>query len=154
MNNKPITFASLLILFAVIASPALAAKANVGTAGLRRTATHVIVGTVLRIYAYPQTTKDRKIMDYVAEIRIKDIEKGEGLKNGDLVYARYWSSGWLQGATPVPSDSGHRGIPREGETLRVYLARNACDGYGRNQDGGFNVIGPDGFERLKPKGKL
>jgi hypothetical protein len=33
----------------------------------------------------------------------------------------------------------------------VYLARNAYDGYTfDNKDGGFNVIGANGFETLNP----
>ena len=33
----------------------------------------------------------------------------------------------------------------------MYLARNAYDGFGAdNKDGGLNVIGANGFEKLKP----
>jgi hypothetical protein len=36
--------------------------------------------------------------------------------------------------------------------VRIYLARNAYDGYTyENKDGGFNVLGVNGFEKLKPK---
>jgi hypothetical protein len=145
---KPIIFA-VLIFLAVFGSPVLAEKANMGPIQLRQTATHVIIGTVTRVYERNHNTDTQKITDRVAEIRIKEIEKGEGLRNGDLLYARYWTSAWLPGATPVPSTSGHRGLPKEGETLRVYLARNAYDGFGQNRDGGFSVIGADGFERLE-----
>ncbi len=35
-------------------------------------------------------------------------------------------------------------------TVRVYLARSAYDGFGYgNKDGGFNVIAPNGFEKIK-----
>ena len=35
-------------------------------------------------------------------------------------------------------------------TMRIYLARNIYDEFSRkkNMDGGFNVIGANGFERL------
>jgi hypothetical protein len=50
---------------------------------------------------------------------------------------------------PPPSTSGHRGLPEEGDRVRVYLARNAYDGFtDQNEDGGYNVIGANGFELL------
>jgi len=140
---------AVLILLASLTSSAFGAKAGEDAAQMRNMATHVIVGTVVQIYHRDQTTKDQHATKYVAEIRTEGIEKGEGLQNGDLVYVRYSSSRWLPTATPVPSQLGHDGLPREGETLRIYLARNAYDGgSGYPQDGGFNVIFPNGFQRL------
>ena len=52
-------------------------------------------------------------------------------------------------STVPPSSPGHMGTPVEGDTVRVYLARNAYDGFTMdNTDGGFNVIGGNGFEKL------
>ena len=43
-------------------------------------------------------------------------------------------------------------LAKEGESLRIYLARNASDGFNReNKDGGFNVVFPNGFERIDTK---
>ena len=75
------------------------------------------------------------------------VEKGEGLATGGLVYARYWTRRFA-GRMPPPSTNGHRGIPEEGNRMRIYLARNAYDGFGETKDGGFNVIGANGFEKL------
>jgi hypothetical protein len=86
----------------------------------------------------------------VAEIRVDECTKGAGLAKGDLVYARYWQRAWRGAGQPYPSTIGHRGLPATGDTLRVYLARNAYDGFtSANNDGGFNVIGANGFEKLK-----
>jgi hypothetical protein len=139
---------AVLIFLAGMTSTAFGAKMIMSPAKMRNTATHVIVGPVVRIYHHDQTAQDKRITNYVAEIRAERIEKGQGLNNGDLVYARYWTSAWLPTATPVPDQLGHRGLPKEGETLRVYLARNAYDGAGYTQDGGFNVLFADGFEGL------
>jgi hypothetical protein len=50
----------------------------------------------------------------------------------------------------APSPVHHRGLPASGYSVRVYLARNAYDGFtNQNKDGGFNVVGPNGFEVLK-----
>ncbi len=141
-----------MIAFFMPAGATLAEKANMAASDLSKTATHLIVGKVAAVYERTETTGDWKYTKYVAEIRVSNCEKGEGLKKGDLVYARYWNRAW-QGRGPMPpSTSGHRGLPAAGDTVRVYLARNAYDGFDHdNKDGGFNVIGANGFEKLQPE---
>ena len=119
-------------------------------AGLEKTATHVITGEVAAIYKRKTVEGDWTYTRHVAEVRVKTVEKGEGLKPGDLAYVRYWRRSWSgRGDMPL-STGGHRGLPKEGETLRIYLAQNAYDGFHtENHDGGFNVIGANGFERMK-----
>jgi hypothetical protein len=39
-------------------------------------------------------------------------------------------------------------LPCVGETQRVYLARNANDGFVEVSDNGFDVMGPNGFEKI------
>ena len=124
-------------------------KPDMSPAELRKTATHVITGKVLAVSERSETADDWKYTRYVAEIQISTIEKGQGLKTGDLIYARYWRRAW-QGKGPAPpATGGHRGLPGVGEMIRVYLARNAYDGFGDTNDGGFNVIGANGFEKIK-----
>jgi hypothetical protein len=79
---------------------------------------------------------------------VTEVEKGAGLEKGSLVCVRYCTRSWRQ-VRSQPHTNGHRGLPNDGETLRIYLARNACDGFGKTDDGGVNVIGANGFERLK-----
>jgi hypothetical protein len=110
-------------------------------------ATHSVVGKVLAIYQRQETQGDYRITRYVAEIQVAACEKGGGLQKDDLVYARYWHRDWLGKEDMPPGTSGHRGLPAEGDTLRVYLARKAYDGFGDNLDMGFNVIGANGFQR-------
>jgi len=130
--------------------PAVAEKVDLSPEQLRKTATHVVVGEVLAVYERTDQDGSWKRTRHVAEVRVSDCEKGEGLKSGDLVYVRYWRRAWQGPGAPPPSTNGHRGLPAEGERVRVYLARNAYDGFGEdNQDGGFNVIGANGFEKLK-----
>ena len=126
-----------------------AEKVDMLPAWLKETATHVIVGAVTSIYASRATDKGWDTTSYVAEVRIKAVEKGEGIKAGELVYVRYWSRTWVGGNSPPLNTNGHRGLPKSGETLRIYLARNAYDGFGTTNDGGFNVLGANGFEKLK-----
>ncbi len=133
--------------------PALAEKVDMGPDQLRESATHVVTGTVRAIYGR-QVKDDKWLTTHrVAEVVIGELEKGEGLEKGGLVYARYWTREWTGGGMVPPSTNGHRGVPAEGQTLRFYLARNAYDGFSQdNQDGGFNVIGANGFEALPAAG--
>jgi hypothetical protein len=138
-----------VIAVTVFSSGATAEKANMDASLLRKTATHVIVATVVRVYEQNETIGDWKYTNYVAEVNIKDVEKGYGPKKDDRLYARYWQRKWMGKNGPAPGTLGYRGLPKEGETLRLYLARNAYDGFGETRDGGFNVIGANGFERLQ-----
>jgi hypothetical protein len=139
-----------LVILAV--GPMRAEKVNMSPDDLRRTATHVIVGKVQAVYARQENTGDWAYTHFVAEVRVEKSEKGDGLKKGDLVYARYWQRSWRGKDRQPPSTSGHRGLPGVGDTVRVYLARNAYDGFTfDNKDGGFNVIGANGFEKMEGK---
>ena len=94
---------------------------------------------------------DWKYTRFVAEIRVDECEKGDGVKKGELVYVRYYRRAWVGAGEQPPSSSGHTGLPAAGDAVRVYLARNAYDGFTPdNTDGGFNVIGGNGFEKLAP----
>ena len=116
---------------------------------LKKTATHVIVGTVALVYESVATDKEWSTTRCVAEVRIKTVEKGEGLKAEELVYVRYWHRRWIGPGEHPLTTNGHRGLPAAGQTLRIYLARNAYNGFGDSTDGGFDVIGANGFEKLK-----
>lgn len=123
-------------------------KVDLSADELQRIATHVIQGNVRHIYQRSEQEDAWSYTHYVAEVQITATEKGEDLAEGGLVYVRYWTRRF-RGSQPPPSTSGHRQIPSEGETLRIYLACRAYDGFTReNLDGGYNVIGANGFERL------
>jgi hypothetical protein len=140
-----------VVTLAALVTPLRAEKVDMSPEELRETATHVVKGQVTAVYERTETTGDWKYTKYVAEIRVEECEKGDGIKKGDLVYARYWRRAWIGKGQVPPSTAGHRGSPRAGESIRVYLARNAYDGFSfDNKDGGFNVIGANGFEKLNP----
>lgn len=133
-------------------SSARAEKVDMSPEELRKTATHVVTGKVMAVYEQTETAGNWSHTRYVAEIRADGTEKGDGVNKGDLVYARYWHRTWIgKAGGPPPDTAGHRGLPNNGDSIRVYLARNAYDGFDPdNKDGGFNVIGANGFEKLKP----
>jgi len=147
---------SLLALVAVAFSFSLlfAEKVDMTPASLRATSTHVIVGKVKTIYQKRVVTKKWIVTNYVAEVEVVALEKGKGPAKGELVYVRYWRQAYCGGKEMPPGTNGHRGLPSEGETLRIYLAKNAYDGFRKdNNDGGFNVIGANGFEKFPAKKK-
>jgi hypothetical protein len=139
-----------VVCLSFLVSPVRAEKVNMSAEELRKTATHIVTGQVVAIYERTETDGDWKYTRYVAEVRVSDCEKGDGVKKGDLVYVRYWSRSWQGKGDVPPSTSGHRDLPGDGSTIRAYLARNGYDGFGETKDGGFNVLGANGFEKLKP----
>lgn len=138
-----------LLAFMFSMSVARAEKLDMSPESLMKIATHVVVGEVLQVFTRTEHVADREITRYVAEVRVKRAEKGEGLKEGELVYVRYFTRKWTGDPEDMPAESGgHRGLPAVGGTLRIYLATNAYNGFGETKDGGFDVIGANGFERL------
>ncbi len=144
-----LALAALCASFALPSSQPAAEKLSLSPEGLRKVATHVIQGQVRAVYSQDAREGGWLVTRRVAEVRVDVSEKGEGLEPRDLVYARYWTRRWVGDGPSPPSTHGHRDLPAQGETLRIYLARNAYDGFKeKNDDGGFNVIGANGFERV------
>lgn len=147
----------------------MAEKPDMSVEELRRTATHIVTGKVTGVYQRTQEmtthcTGTYDYTDYVAEVRVIDCEKGCGIQgipsdfpnitSGGVIYVRYWRRKWVGEGMPPPTTGGHRGLPTEGESYRMYLVRNGYDGFTYdNTDGGFNVIGANGFEKLALESK-
>src|SRR5262245_58104344 len=142
-----------LVIALATAVPAHAEKVPLSPEELRKTATHVVVGQVTAIYTRDETTAEWRYTHYIAEVRVTETEKGDGLKKGEPVYVRYWHRQWIGREKQRPDTNGHRGLPNQGETIRVYMARNAYDGLGNTNDGGINVIGAKGSEPVKHAGQ-
>lgn len=139
------------VLLSLIGAAARAEKEPLSPRQLRETATHVVVAKVEQVFARQEKVNNYEYTRYVAEVRVDKLEKGDGYKPGDLMYVRYWTKRWLGPGLPEPGTSGHRDRPTAGQTLRIYAARNAYDGFGHTKDGGLNVIGANGFEAIEEK---
>ena len=118
---------------------------NQSPENLKKNATHIVTGKVLKM-----TEKSTKSANYddiagFCEITVTALEKGEGIETGKLVKARYSKRYWIGKGDPPPGSSGHRGLPKKDETVRVYLSKA--------KDGGYDVILPNGFEKMTPEGK-
>jgi hypothetical protein len=109
---------------------------------------------VTAIYERNETGTHWRTTYYVAEIKISNAEKGDGLQKDHLVYVRYWDRAWISQEQMPPSTTGYRGLPKQGDNVRAFLAKNAYDGFSSgNNDGGYNVIGPNGFEIMAKQKK-
>jgi hypothetical protein len=113
---------------------------------MRKMSTHVVQGRVKAIYTSKGRAGNYERTHYVAELSIDKVEKGDGLRERELVYVRYWTQRWAGPGLPPPGTAGHRGLPAVGDQVRVYLVRNGYDGGGNTNDGGYNVVFADGFE--------
>jgi hypothetical protein len=137
----------MLLAAAPLPRSPLPEKPDLSPAKLRELATHVVVGEVKQIWTRSEKANGWSTTHSVAEISVTTVEKGSELAAGSLVYARYWQRTWVGPSDPPADTTGHRYLPSVGETRRVFLARDAYDGFGETRDGGFNVLGANGFEK-------
>jgi hypothetical protein len=114
----------------------------------RRQATHVVVGKVEGVYV----RKAAGTLHYVVEIAIEKIEKGDGLKVGEMVYVRcyQWDPDWLKGKRLSEEEqkqlafrgAAYDSIPKEGERVKLYA---------KHGGGHFAGIYPDWYDVIKDK---
>src|SRR5262249_45150204 len=114
----------------------------------RRQATHVVVGKVAGVYV----RKAEGTLHYVVEIAIEKIEKGAGLKVGEMFYVHcyQWDPDWLKGKRMSPAEqkqlafrgAAYDSIPKEGERVKVYA---------KHRGGHFAGIYPNWYDVIKEK---
>jgi hypothetical protein len=108
---------------------------------LKERATHIVVGEVRVVYSAERAGERAGFVDrvYCIEVAPSAIEKGEGLKEGRVVYARGWRpakrpAGWA-------GPQGQNVIPEAGKRVRMYLVEG--------KDGGMDLVEPNGVEVVK-----
>jgi hypothetical protein len=113
----------------------------------REQASHIFTGKVKAVHV----EKNNGFLDYVIEVTVESVEKGEGVKAGDTVpiscYLR--DPDWLKGKTlskeeqfkdGMRRDSSYRGVPKEGDQMKVYA---------RKVKEKFDGIYPDWYDLVK-----
>lgn len=146
-RNNAAWLAGCLAVLLVCQTNAQAEKAPLSKRELEETATHIVVGRVQAIYSRSEQRGNYEYTHRIAEVKVDDTEKGEAA--GKLIHVRYLSIRWKGAGLMPPGPSGHFPRPQVGEKFRIYLARDAYDGFSKNNDdGGFNVIYGNGFEPL------
>ena len=123
-----VPLAPVLLLLASLV-PAIAEKPRSSPAQLASTATHIVRGEVVRVYSRVRREGMFRRTDYVAEVTVKAVEKGEGIRLDRPLCARYWSRTWTGPGYPPPGTNGHDPLPEEGEAVRIGLDRVRSNGY-------------------------
>ena len=143
------TLAATLLVTVFATTAAFAAKALTPKAQLEKAATHIVVGKVRSITATTNQDAQFATTTYTALIAIDRLEKGDGLKPGDVVEVRYVSRAWRGNGSPPPFNSGHSPRPKENDTVRAYLVNQGYNGAGYTTDGHYDVYYKNGFEILR-----
>ena len=153
INGKTIPFLSALLPLVFLPS-IWAAKAPSSKDQLEKIATHIVVGKVQAIYSYKEREGIPVLSGYeydrkVAAVKIEKIEKGKITES--LIYVRYWSRNWKGLGLPPPGGQSYEPQPKKGQTCRFYLAKNAYDGWSKdeNRDGGYNVVYVNGVQPIE-----
>ena len=141
------TVVALLLVALVAPLDVRAEKVDTPPDAMRKAATNVIMGTVKAIYTRVVREGGWTVTRYVAEVQVLKDEKG-ALAKDQLAYVRYWTRHWTGPGPMPPSTSGHRRTPTQGTTLRIYAVSKGYNGFGETKDGGLDVYGANGFERL------
>ncbi len=93
----------------------------------REWATHVVTGEVLNVYEELQE-KPERIINYVIEIRIHNLEKGASLKSNDRILVKCYKPNprWRAPSNGRSWKGGrvrlvHSEVPKKGERIRAFL---------------------------------
>src|SRR5262245_40597616 len=87
-------YLGILMLALFIPAQGMAERVPLSPEGLKAEATHVVTGRVKAVYSLDKLTalygEGTIETEYLSVIEVETVEKGVGLKPGDLVYARSW----------------------------------------------------------------
>jgi hypothetical protein len=121
---------------AAFCAPARADQPDLSAGQLKSQATHVVSGTVKRVYA---SEKEKGVTRYVIEIAVERCSKGEGPKAGEVLYVRCWKRN--ENSKDADSKDGQSRIPSAREPVDVYLKRAL--------DGGFDTLELNAIHRQR-----
>src|SRR5688572_17276522 len=75
---------------------------------LAKKATSIVVGTVKANYKDTRRDAAWENSNGVVEIAVESVERGDDLKPGDVIFARFWLKKWIRNdLSPPPYGSGH-----------------------------------------------
>jgi hypothetical protein len=112
---------------------------------LQKMSTHVLTGTVVRVYSFKEEKdyegNEEIIQRWAIELAVDKVEKGAGPSAGKVAWLRGRDSCWKPRPDGGPPPEGGCGIapPTAGQRIRVH-AKEA-----RDSDGGLDVLTPNGW---------
>ncbi len=83
----------------------------------RDDASHVVLGEVTEVFK----SDGKEYVGYVVRIRVEELEKGTGPAKGQHFYAEcFEKKPHIGPGKPAPGASGHSGVPKVGDRVRVF----------------------------------
>ena len=107
------TLNSLLLISALLVLPGLtpAAVPDKSPDDMKEEADAVFVGEILVVHARASTKKafggESTTFNFISNIKIESVEKGEGLKPGVELQVDTWKHEWKGPLLPPPGNRGH-----------------------------------------------
>ena len=153
---------SCLAVWALTSMPVHAERVPLTPLEKKSEATHIVTGEVKALYSWNKETNlygpGTILTQFLIEIEVQSVEKGEGLKAGELVYVRSWrlkrigANGWSRdtdGTIRVTAvgPNGHFVIPQKGERIRAFLAYGEYAATAQT-DNAYAVVYPNGIDVL------
>lgn len=129
--TKPFAQGIIFMLLTMVASPLLAER----PVQAPETASHVVTGTVWKIFKHDGPSN----VAYVIQVILEDVEKGEGCRKGEFLYAYAFQR--KPNAPREPSAVGHSEIPKVGQRIKAWINRAG---------GQMEGIYPNWFKVLAP----
>jgi hypothetical protein len=80
----------------------------------------IVVGKINSTYRETTRSKEWENTRGVVEIEVESVERGENVKPGDIIFARFWNRYWIANDNPPPSGSGHH-LHDNGTKIRAHL---------------------------------
>lgn len=106
---------------------------------LTKKAACIVVGKVNGNYKESTRSAEWEDTRGVVEIAVESVERGEDVKPGDVVFARFWKKAWIKDRQPPPYGSGHD-VYKNGTTVKAHLARNGNV---------YEILLPNGLQPVK-----
>lgn len=108
-----------------------------------KSASHVAIATVTGVFAKDSKEQGWTYTDYVFEIVVEKLEKGEGPQTGKVLYLRRGMISKIEDKNaPIPGIIGLVHVPKEGDSIRVHFSPDE-----KNR---FHILrNPDAVEKLK-----
>jgi hypothetical protein len=114
---------------------------------LRDAATHVVTGYIEGVFVEESESGAWRNLKYIAEVRVRNVEKGTGLNTGELCYVRYWNRVWIGNGHVPPGAYGLMTRPTKGTIATFYLRDNRKGNVDDGKPGGLDIVLPNGVER-------
>ncbi len=114
-----------IVILGMAVPNARAAKAPLSPDALRKAASHIVQGKVVRISSKIQNSKVERAFGthrdrvFTIKLKVATILKGTGLNEGDEIEVLVWQPS--SRIPPLPGLQGHEKIPNKGDKVTVYV---------------------------------